>query len=60
MRDPVTVRAFHYRWELARESMELSLIWLAVRLGLKTLTVEEWSELKRRTDFVQGATARLK
>ena len=56
----VEARAIFYRWELARESMELSLIWLAVRLGLKELTVEEWSELKRRTDFVQGAVARLK
>ena len=50
----------HYRMALARESMELSLIWLAVRLGLKSLTVDEWSELKRRTDFVQEATERLR
>jgi hypothetical protein len=50
----------HYRAALMKESMELSLTWLAVRLGLKELTVDEWSELRKRTAFVQEATARLK
>jgi hypothetical protein len=33
-----------------KEGMQLSLTYLAIRLGLKQVTVEEHAELKRRTE----------
>ena len=34
----------------AREGMELSLIFLAIRLGLKQVTIEERAQLKARAE----------
>ena len=36
--------------EWAKEGMQLSLTYLAIRLGLKQVTIEEHAELKRRTE----------
>lgn len=36
--------------EWAKEGMNLSLTYLAIRLGLKQVTIEEHAELKRRTE----------
>ena len=36
--------------EWAKEGMQLSLIFLAIRLGLKQVTIEERSDLKRRAE----------
>jgi len=37
----------------AREGMELSLTFLAIRLGLKQVTIEERAQLKARTERYQ-------
>jgi len=34
----------------AKEGMQLSLIFLAIRLGLKQVTIEERADLKRRAE----------
>jgi len=36
--------------EWAKEGMQLSLIFLAIRLGLKQVTIEERADLKRRAE----------
>lgn len=50
----------NYKMALARESIDLSCQWLLIRIGLKTVTIDERYELKKRTEFVQSAIARLK
>lgn len=34
----------------AKEGMQLSLVFLAIRLGLKQVTIEEHADLKRRAE----------
>lgn len=48
------------RIELAKEGMQISLIMLAVRLGLKTLTIEERYQLKMRAERYHRITQELK
>lgn len=48
------------RIALAREGMELSLIFLAIRLGLKTVSIEERYKLKIRADRYHELTRLLK
>ena len=36
--------------EWAKEGMQLSLVFLAIRLGLKQVTIEERADLKRRAE----------
>ena len=49
----MTYDSVSYRLALANESMHLSLTLLAVRLGLRRVTIEERYLLKQRCDFVR-------
>lgn len=48
----MSVRNLEYRVALMRESMELSWICLAIRLGLKKVTIEERYQIKKRCEFL--------
>lgn len=48
----MSVKSLDYRIALMRESMELSLICLAIRLGLKRVTIEEHFQIKKRCEFL--------
>jgi hypothetical protein len=49
-----------YRLELAKESMDISLTLLAIRLGLKKVSIEERYLLKIRAERLHRLTGELK
>lgn len=55
-----TIYDARYRIALLQEQIDLIIIWILVKLRLKTLTIDERYDLKKRRDFVRKRVEDMK